>query len=224
MCFLEFHYKLSSIIILFFFYLLYRLFRIWVNMSCICCIHPYLLHILYWYFSLGRSSNFKSDVQAWSLKTLHGCYRQHVNQDGKLGKFRDSDSKDFASEIFFSNFFDSVSVSFFQLKEDPSFKPSGGRLGDNDMDYDTDEKSMATLRRQLRIAREDYYGYKRYAKTNLLVCFYLSKMINSYQVISLILWFFHCNLVILFSSQVELEKIPPCLLEICICLLLIINW
>ncbi|XP_058096925.1 uncharacterized protein LOC131242353 isoform X2 [Magnolia sinica] len=47
------------------------------------------------------------------------------------------------------------------LKEDPSFKPSGGRLGENDMDYDTDEKSMATLRRQLRRAREEYYRYKR---------------------------------------------------------------
>ncbi|KAL5705131.1 hypothetical protein ACHQM5_023715 [Ranunculus cassubicifolius] len=44
--------------------------------------------------------------------------------------------------------------------EDPSFKPQGGRLGENDMDYDTDEKSMATLRRQLRIAREEYYRYK----------------------------------------------------------------
>ncbi|KAL5982298.1 hypothetical protein ACLOJK_016369 [Asimina triloba] len=47
------------------------------------------------------------------------------------------------------------------LKEDPSFKPSGGRLGENDMDYDTDEKTMATLRRQLRRAREEYYRYKR---------------------------------------------------------------
>ena len=49
-----------------------------------------------------------------------------------------------------------------QLSEDPSFKPSGGRLGENDMDYDTDEKSMAALRRQLRIAREEYYRCKRY--------------------------------------------------------------
>lgn len=182
-------------------------------MSCICCIHPYLLHILYWYFSLGRSSNFKSDVQAWSLKTLHGCYRQHVNQDGKLGKFRDNDSKDFASEIFFSNFFDSVSVSFFQLKEDPSFKPSGGRLGDNDMDYDTDEKSMATLRRQLRIAREDYYGYKRYAKTNLLVCFYLSKVINSYQVISLICDFFIAIWWYFFPHKLSWKKFHPVCLK-----------
>ncbi|RWW25830.1 hypothetical protein GW17_00009812, partial [Ensete ventricosum] len=47
------------------------------------------------------------------------------------------------------------------LKEDPSFKPSGGRLGENDMDYDTDDKTMAALRRQLRKAREEYYRYKR---------------------------------------------------------------
>ncbi|KAK0604998.1 hypothetical protein LWI29_021756 [Acer saccharum] len=46
------------------------------------------------------------------------------------------------------------------LREDPSFKPQGGRLGENDMDYDTDEKSMATLRRHLRGAREEYYRYK----------------------------------------------------------------
>ncbi|XP_010272982.1 PREDICTED: LMBR1 domain-containing protein 2 homolog A-like [Nelumbo nucifera] len=46
------------------------------------------------------------------------------------------------------------------LREDPSFKPQGGRLGENDMDYDTDEKTMATLRRQLRRAREEYYRCK----------------------------------------------------------------
>ncbi|GKD99919.1 hypothetical protein Tco_1387903 [Tanacetum coccineum] len=48
-----------------------------------------------------------------------------------------------------------------QFKEDPSFKPQGGRLGENDMDYDTDEKSMATLRRQLRRAKAEYYRCKR---------------------------------------------------------------
>ncbi|CAI9260177.1 unnamed protein product [Lactuca saligna] len=46
------------------------------------------------------------------------------------------------------------------LTEDPSFKPQGGRLGENDMEYDTDEKSMATLRRQLRIAQGEYLRYK----------------------------------------------------------------
>lgn len=46
------------------------------------------------------------------------------------------------------------------FKEDPSFKPQGGRLGENDMDYDADDKSMATLRRQLRVAYEEYYRYK----------------------------------------------------------------
>lgn len=48
-----------------------------------------------------------------------------------------------------------------QLSEDPSFKPQGGRLGENDMDYDTDEKTMASLRRHLKKAREQYYRYKR---------------------------------------------------------------
>lgn len=55
----------------------------------------------------------------------------------------------------------SNSIIISQFRDDPSFKPQGGRLGDNDMDYDTDEKSMATLRRHLRGAREEYYRYKR---------------------------------------------------------------
>ncbi|KAK3131966.1 hypothetical protein QOZ80_6AG0513960 [Eleusine coracana subsp. coracana] len=46
------------------------------------------------------------------------------------------------------------------LLGDPLFKPSGGKLGENDMDYDTDEKTMATLRRQLRRAHEEYYRRK----------------------------------------------------------------
>lgn len=54
-----------------------------------------------------------------------------------------------------------VSTLFLKLHEDPYFKPQGGHLGENDMDYDTDEKSMATLRRHLKVAREEYYRYKR---------------------------------------------------------------
>lgn len=54
-----------------------------------------------------------------------------------------------------------ITVIFCQFRNDESFKPQGGHLGDNDMDYDTDEKSMATLRRHLRGAREEYYRYKR---------------------------------------------------------------
>lgn len=42
------------------------------------------------------------------------------------------------------------------------FKPSGGRMGESDMDYDQDEKSMAALRRRLRKAHSAYYRYKRY--------------------------------------------------------------
>ncbi|KAK7319451.1 hypothetical protein RJT34_04172 [Clitoria ternatea] len=46
------------------------------------------------------------------------------------------------------------------LKEDPSFKPQGGSLRESDMEYDTDEKSMAALRRRLRRCREQYYRYR----------------------------------------------------------------
>ncbi|KAF5943642.1 hypothetical protein HYC85_017719 [Camellia sinensis] len=61
----------------------------------------------------------------------------------------------------FMNIIDNMLLQMFS--EDPSFKPQGGRLGENDMDYDTDEKSMAALRRQLKRAREEYYRYKRFA-------------------------------------------------------------
>eukprot|EP00897_Mesotaenium_endlicherianum_P005633 jgi/Mesen1/5098/ME000252S04208 len=44
--------------------------------------------------------------------------------------------------------------------EDATFKPSGGQIGENDMDYDADEKSMATLRRRLRKAQDMYLRYK----------------------------------------------------------------
>ncbi|XP_077213234.1 uncharacterized protein LOC143848234 isoform X2 [Tasmannia lanceolata] len=67
------------------------------------------------------------------------------------------------------------------LKEDPSFKPSGGRLGENDMDYDTDEKSMATLRRQLRRAREEYYRYKSEYMTYVLEALELEDTIKNYE-------------------------------------------
>ncbi|MCO5589145.1 hypothetical protein L7F22_043111 [Adiantum nelumboides] len=45
-------------------------------------------------------------------------------------------------------------------EEDPLFKPSGGRMGESDMDYDADEKSMAALRRRLRKARYFYCRFK----------------------------------------------------------------
>lgn len=45
------------------------------------------------------------------------------------------------------------------VDEDPCFKPSGGRMGESDMDYDADEKSMAALRRRLRKA---WYSYCRF--------------------------------------------------------------
>ncbi|XP_077225055.1 uncharacterized protein LOC143858292 [Tasmannia lanceolata] len=67
------------------------------------------------------------------------------------------------------------------LKEDPSFKPSGGRLGENDMDYDTDEKSMATLRRQLRRAREEYYRYKSEYMTYVIEALQLEDTIKNYE-------------------------------------------
>ncbi|KAM7523775.1 hypothetical protein LguiA_013677 [Lonicera macranthoides] len=67
------------------------------------------------------------------------------------------------------------------FKNDPSFKPQGGRLGENDMDYDTDEKSMATLRRHLRGAREEYYRYKSEYMTYVLEALELEDTIKNYE-------------------------------------------
>ncbi|KAI3992932.1 hypothetical protein MKX01_009675 [Papaver californicum] len=67
------------------------------------------------------------------------------------------------------------------LREDPSFKPQGGQLGENDMDYDTDEKSMATLRRQLRIAREEYYRYKSEYMTYVMEALELEDTIKNHE-------------------------------------------
>ncbi|KAK9713100.1 hypothetical protein RND81_06G002800 [Saponaria officinalis] len=67
------------------------------------------------------------------------------------------------------------------FKEDPSFKPQGGRLGENDMDYNADDKSMATLRRQLRVAHEEYYRYKSEYMTFVLEALELEDTIKNYE-------------------------------------------
>ncbi|KAI3497439.1 hypothetical protein L1887_40040 [Cichorium endivia] len=65
------------------------------------------------------------------------------------------------------------------LNEDPSFKPQGGRLGENDMDYDADEKSMATLRRQLGRAKAEYYRCKSHLSFSLLASDYLNNVMEA---------------------------------------------
>ncbi|XP_007047863.2 PREDICTED: LMBR1 domain-containing protein 2 homolog A isoform X3 [Theobroma cacao] len=67
------------------------------------------------------------------------------------------------------------------FREDPSFKPQGGRLGENDMDYDSDEKSMATLRRHLRLAQEEYYRYKSEYMTYVSEALQLEDTIKNYE-------------------------------------------
>ncbi|KAL6526416.1 hypothetical protein OROHE_015425 [Orobanche hederae] len=76
------------------------------------------------------------------------------------------------------------------LKEDPSFKPQGGRLGENDMDYDTDEKSMATLRRHLGGAREEYYRCKSEYLTYVKEALELEDTIKNYERRSMTGWKF----------------------------------
>ncbi|KAI3462094.1 hypothetical protein Pfo_018757 [Paulownia fortunei] len=83
---------------------------------------------------------------------------------------------------------DNMLVQMF--KEDPSFKPQGGRLGENDMDYDTDEKSMATLRRHLRGAREEYYRCKSEYLTYVKEALELEDTIKNYERRSMTGWKF----------------------------------
>ncbi|MED6158470.1 hypothetical protein PIB30_033003 [Stylosanthes scabra] len=67
------------------------------------------------------------------------------------------------------------------FREDPSFKPQGGQLGENDMDYDTDEKSMAALRRHLRSASEEYQRYKSEYVAYVLEALELEDTIQNYE-------------------------------------------
>lgn len=73
-------------------------------------------------------------------------------------------------------------------REDPNFKPSGGRLGEDDMDYDTDEKSMAALRYQLRRAGEEYYRYKSEYISNVCEALELEDTIKNYELGSSTEW------------------------------------
>ncbi|KAA3482530.1 LMBR1 domain-containing protein 2-like protein isoform X1 [Gossypium australe] len=74
-----------------------------------------------------------------------------------------------------------IICSILQLKEDPSFKPQGGRFGENDMDYNTDHKSMAMLRRRLRIAREEYCRYRSEYSSFVLEALELEDTVRNYE-------------------------------------------
>ncbi|KAJ6682663.1 hypothetical protein OIU74_020824 [Salix koriyanagi] len=75
------------------------------------------------------------------------------------------------------------------FKQDPSFKPQGGRLGENDMDYDTDEKSMATLRRHLLGAREEYYRCRSEYMTYVMEALELEDTVKNHERSSSNGWF-----------------------------------
>ncbi|KAF0902726.1 hypothetical protein E2562_019074 [Oryza meyeriana var. granulata] len=67
------------------------------------------------------------------------------------------------------------------LRDDPLFKPSGGKLGEDDMDYDTDENTMAALRRQLRRANEEYYRCKSKYTSYVMEALELEDTIKNYE-------------------------------------------
>ncbi|KAG5548318.1 hypothetical protein RHGRI_013876 [Rhododendron griersonianum] len=87
---------------------------------------------------------------------------------------------------------DNMLVQMF--REDPSFKPQGGRLGENDMEYDTDDKSMATLRRHLRGAREEYYRYKSEYMNYVMEALDLEDIVKNYEQRSATGWKFISSL------------------------------
>ncbi|XP_022744628.1 LMBR1 domain-containing protein 2 homolog A isoform X8 [Durio zibethinus] len=104
------------------------------------------------------------------------------------------------------------------LNEDPSFKPQGGRFGENDMDYDTDEKSMATLRRRLRIAREEYCRYRSEYMSFVLEALELEDTIKNYERRDATGWKFVSSLRLertgkLGSSLDKIEFIWRCVLR-----------
>ncbi|GFY94056.1 LMBR1-like membrane protein [Actinidia rufa] len=92
-------------------------------------------------------------------------------------------------------YMDVIDVMLVEMfREDPSFEPQGGRLGENDMDYDTDEKSMATLRRHLRKAKEEYYRYKSEYMTYVMEALELEDTVKNYERRSAIGWKFVSSL------------------------------
>ncbi|XP_037462259.1 LMBR1 domain-containing protein 2 homolog A-like [Triticum dicoccoides] len=68
------------------------------------------------------------------------------------------------------------------LRDDPLFKLSGGnKLAENDMDYDTDKKTMAALRRRLRIAHEEYCRCKSKYTTSVMEALELEDTVTNYE-------------------------------------------
>uniref|UniRef100_A0ACD5ZL52 Uncharacterized protein n=1 Tax=Avena sativa TaxID=4498 RepID=A0ACD5ZL52_AVESA len=67
------------------------------------------------------------------------------------------------------------------LRDDPLFKLSGGKIVENDMDYDTDEKTMAALRRRLRRAHEEYCRCKSKYTTSVMEALELEETITNYE-------------------------------------------
>ncbi|CAM0913751.1 unnamed protein product [Alopecurus aequalis] len=67
------------------------------------------------------------------------------------------------------------------LRDDPMFNISGGKLEENDMDYDTDEKTMAALRRRLRRAHEEYCRCKSKYTTSVMEALELEDTITNYE-------------------------------------------
>ncbi|KAK8562757.1 hypothetical protein V6N12_010827 [Hibiscus sabdariffa] len=82
------------------------------------------------------------------------------------------------------------SMLYQMLKEDHSFRPQGGRFGEIDMDYNTDQKSMATLRRRLRIAREEYCRYRSEYTSFVMEALELEDTIKNYERRNITRWKF----------------------------------
>ncbi|KQK18966.1 hypothetical protein BRADI_1g45660v3 [Brachypodium distachyon] len=67
------------------------------------------------------------------------------------------------------------------LRDDPLFNLCGGKLEENDMDYDTDGKTMAALRRRLRRAHEEYCRCKSKYANYVMEALELEDTIRNYE-------------------------------------------
>ncbi|XP_020255787.1 LMBR1 domain-containing protein 2 homolog A-like isoform X2 [Asparagus officinalis] len=113
--------------------------------------------------SIWRNADWSNRQKVLS----HRVAKMAVNLDNAHQEFSNviviaqATSKQISKRDFLRRYMDVIDRMLLQMiREDPSFKPSGGMFGENDMDYDTDDKTMAALRRRLRKAQEEYYRYR----------------------------------------------------------------
>ncbi|KAK8627012.1 hypothetical protein V6N13_134641 [Hibiscus sabdariffa] len=145
-----------------------------------------------------------SEIPKGIWKNVDWTYRHKVlsHKVAKMAVKLDNAHQEFSSAIVVSESATFILCSveelsllaLMELKEDPSFRPQGGRFGEIDMDYNTDQKSMATLRRRLRIAREEYCRYRSEYTSFVMEALELEDTIKNYERRNITRWKFISSL------------------------------